>query len=200
MITVIAALKSELLPILSAFNITEKHPLDSGTLYQGRNLHLLRTGVGGVCARVFESYLQDYRPRLVINLGLAGALNPAIRPGQIFRINRVHCLTPTRSIPLNPLPAAKSFTKADVLTVKQAVTQTGERDWLHALSSAELVDMEACYLAERCAAAGISFAAFKIVSDLADERTQKDFMARYKIYSLQLADRLLPILEREWGE
>jgi len=194
MLTICMALKAELLPFTEFFPLQLKQKMASGTLYRAGQIHLLRTGVGSIAARSFLSYLKQYRPDSVWNVGLAGALNPVIPSGDIFAINRVRNVNSENWIMLSAVAAADTFIAKDLLTVSQAVTSSVERDRLQASTSADLVDMETYLLAEKCQTEHIPFASFKMVSDLANDQTEKDFLYNLSDYSRRLAIALHPLL------
>ncbi len=195
--TIVSALKSELNPLFTYFPLLEKAPLNGGTVYRTDYLQLLRTGVGQEKTKqVFDAYLKTHHPDLVLNIGLAGSLTPEYEPGRIFSIKEVlHERTET-IYKLPKLSADIPFAAARLLTVEKAVTEAPTRDGLHKEFAAELVDMEAFYLARKCRAEGIPFYSMKIISDRADQATEQMFMKNYKEKSKILCAAIRPFLPR----
>jgi len=193
--TIVSALKSELSPLFSYFPVLEKSILNGGTFYRTEHLQLLRTGVGGnKVEQVFDAFLQDHHSDLVLNIGLAGALAMEHEPGRIFFINEVLYKKAETGFNL-PKPAPDiPFPAARLLTVDKAVTDSQIRNGLQKKYSAELVDMEAYYLAQKCAVENIPFCSIKIISDRADQQTEEMFMSNYKQMSQRLCKAIRPFL------
>lgn len=195
MLTICSALKSELMPIAGSFPLLKKQTIaGGGSLYLSEHMHFLRTGVGQTAGSVLQAYLKQFQPAAVWNAGLAGALHRQFHPAQIFQITHVQSLTSTNSFVLPEQEALPELPVARLVTALQAVTNTEERDRLRAQTSADLVDMEAFYLAEQCRTRDIPFTAFKMVSDYADTQTEKDFLQHLHTYSQRLAQALYPLL------
>lgn len=196
--TIVSALKSEFSPLLATFSILEKRKIADGTLYRAEQIQFLRTGVGRDRAeRVFDGFLRVSRPASVLNIGLAGALSPEYAPGQLFYIKEVLQEREAPTFALSKPLSEISFPAARLLTVGQAVTDASLRDKLHRRFSAGLVDMEAYYWAQRCAAAGIPFGSIKIISDRADALTEQTFLKNYKETSAALCNSIRPFLREK---
>lgn len=193
--TIVSALKSELNPLFTYFPLLNKVPLNGGTLYRTEYLQLLRTGVGQEKTKqVLEAFLKDHHPDLVLNIGLAGSLTAEYEPGRIFYINEALYEKTKTVIKLPKLSADIPFPAARLLTVNKAVTEAQTRNVLHKAFAADLVDMEAYYLAQRCSAEGIPFYSIKIISDRADQTTEQMFMENYKEKSRTLCTAIRPFL------
>ena len=179
--TIISALKSELNPLFTYFPLLDKVPLNGGTLYRTEYLQILRTGVGQEKTKqVLKAFLKDHHPDLVLNIGLVGSLTAEYEPGRIFYINEVLSEKTEALFKLSKLSADIPFPAARLLTANKAVTEAQTRDALHKAFAAELVDMEAYYLAQKCSVEGIPFYSIKIISDRADQMTEQIFMENYK--------------------
>ncbi len=165
-----------------------------GTLYQSDKLHLLRTGMGSNSKTVLTAYLEQIQPERIWNVGLAGALNTHIPTAEIFKIARVRSLHAENGLTISEETDSTMFPAANLLTVPKAVTSAAQRDILREQTGAELVDMEAFYLAEICSERHIPFSAFKMVSDFANHQTQNDFFNNLQTYTQRLARALHPLL------
>ncbi len=195
MITIISALKEEIRPILETLTVKQKLKAGSGTLYVTDEYHLLRTGVGLRHAEdVLNSYLSSYEPSEIINIGTAGSIKDDHRFGDIFYIGKIYYKTDGQFIVLPPEQNKTGTDPAVLLTVDQPVMNKSDRETLQRRFNAGLADMEAYALAKICFKNNIKFTCYKIVSDLADENTEDEFMANYKMLSKKLAEYILKIL------
>ena len=185
MITIVSALKSEIAPLLQRVPITEKRILASGSLYISDKIHFLRTGIGKQKAeKVFNLYLEQFRPEKVLNIGLAGKLNPDFKIGEIYCISRIFSAD-AEPIKINFHSQSKC---ASLLTVDQPVADISLRDKLHRQYNADLVDMEAYSIANTVRKKNISFNCVKIISDSADINTEKTFLENYRQLSKKLTE------------
>ncbi|MGD9489528.1 MAG: hypothetical protein AB7W47_16030 [Calditrichaceae bacterium] len=195
MITIISALKEEIRPLLETLTVKQKLKTGSGTLYVTDEYHFLRTGVGLRHAEdVLNSYLSSYEPSEIINIGTAGSLKHDHRSGDIFYIGKIYYKTRGQFIDLPSELNKTEKAPAVLLTVDQPVMNKSDREASRKRFNAGLVDMEAYALAKICFKNNIKFTSYKIVSDLADENTEGEFMANYKVLSKKLAEYILKIL------
>ncbi len=114
---------------------------------------------------------------LVISAGFCGALNPALRVGDVgvctmlydgepSGVSRRVCDATLRLTPLgSPYPVLNDFT---LLTVPQLVATPEEKRLLRERTFADVVDMEAAHVRAACVARDLPFLAVKAVSDAAD--------------------------------
>jgi len=195
MITVVSALKSEIAPFLERYAVAEKTPLNGGSLYHAsREQHFLRTGIGPEqAAKVLSYYLKSYRPYLLINIGFAGSLNPALKAGGLFYINEirstVHESSQIPAVPAVDLPGCS------LLTVSEAVVSDIKRAELSLRFGAGLVDMEAYELARIAGHHQIPFYCFKMVSDEAGDKAKEQFIKNYRTLANQLFKGIDPVLQ-----
>lgn len=195
MLTIIAALKSELQPLFDFYSPQNKIKMAGGTLYQANDVNLFRCGIGKETAqKSFELYVNNISTKGVINIGLSGALSENCKSGEIFLINEIW--SQNKSVVFYPeLMTIPGLAKARLLTVDAAVFDSTKRDELFEKYKAELVDMEAYYLAEICKRKNIPLYSVKIASDNADEQAKQQFMANYKKLAVQLSKRIYPFIE-----
>ena len=93
-ILILAAMDEELQPLRGLTEISETVDVGRWTAYHGRLGHtpviLARTGEGRARAMTAAAALLDrFAPRLVVIVGIAGALSPALRPGDLVVADRV---------------------------------------------------------------------------------------------------------------
>ena len=181
MILIVAALKTELLPLIKFFNIDQIKSIGSGTLYYNRKLHLLQTGIGMNNARVMLSeYLETYHPERILNIGTAGALNPEVVIGSVMQVEIILNETYDKIYTELISPGPVYLKKAALLTMSRAVVDQKRKEKLFNNYKADLVDMEAFALAGIAAAKNIRLSCIKVVSDNADNNASIDFKNNYK--------------------
>ena len=181
MILIVAALKTELLPLIKFFNIDQIKSIGSGTLYYNRKLHLLQTGIGMNNARVMLSeYLETYHPERILNIGTAGALNPEVVIGSVMQVEIILNKTFDKIYTELLSPGSVYLKKAALLTMSRAVLDQKRKEKLFNNYKADLVDMEAFALAGIAAAKNIRLSCIKVVSDNADNNASIDFKNNYR--------------------
>ena len=134
------------------------------------DFHAAFGGVGGDLARTTAEWgIEEFRPRLVVSAGYAGGLDPALNVGDVVTADAVLAPDGTR-YPVEPLggPAVT------VATAGAVVADPAAKAALFAATGAAVVDMEAAGVAAACAAAGVRFAAAKVVTDAAGDALPTD--------------------------
>lgn len=195
-ITLIAALKAELRPLLDRNDIREKAPLGKGTLIRSTAYDLLRTGVGrNKVLSVYTAYLEAFRPAVVINLGLAGALSRQHKIGEIYIIERYgYGKSMLMETDLKTLFGwGRRF--GGLLTVDAPVLDRKRREELFDTTGLSMVDMEGYHFAALSRRYGIPFFSIKIISDRADRKAVIDFSRHLKFCSEKLAAHLKELIK-----
>ena len=196
MIAIISALKGEITPLFNHFPITKKLRMGKGTLYETSAFHLVRLGMGPENSKdTLNIYLAENKPDLILNIGMAGRLNPAIMIGSIHFINSIYCSKGSKSISLTVPSIITPQSSVSLLTVDQPVSDPLIRDNFFKKFQAGLVDMEAYGLAQAAAILDIPFYSIKIVSDSADENTKNDFIKDYEKLSEKLGEYVIKFLD-----
>lgn len=147
-------------------------------------VRLLVAGVGSAGDSVLRRALAELRPRSVVNLGYAGALDLNLAPGDAV-IGTGWILAPDLE-PDPDLPrtsgALRDWIQAalrdrglvprigSLLTVEAPFHDRLERDRIHRRSGALAVEMESARWARLAAAARADFVALRVISDRADLR------------------------------
>ena len=145
---------------------------------------LCQTGVGFRQAdNHFRKLLQTYRPALVVNVGIAGALEETLPLFSSYLIEEVYSEKGERFDLRSLLPAPyqtgmRSFPGARLLTVSQPVLDDRRRRALRRQSGCTLVDMEAFLLAQRLRGRKTRVVFLKVVSDFANQKTVEEVKAR----------------------
>lgn len=196
MIAIVSALKGEISPLFNHYPVTRKLQMGKGTLYETSAFHLVRLGMGPENSKdTLKIYLAENKPDLILNIGMAGRLNPAIMIGSIHFINRIYCSKESKSISLTVPSIINPQSSVSLLTVDQPLTDPLIRDNFFKKFQAGLVDMEAYGLAQTAAIVDIPFYSIKIVSDSADENTKNDFIKDYEKLSEKLGEYVIKFLD-----
>ncbi len=193
MITIISALKGELEPFINRFVLREKNTIAQGSVYiVNDRFHFLRLGVGKEsCRSTLFAYLKIYHPKLLINIGTAGAINPKIDEGSVFNIEKIY--TVRKDTPLI-LDSINELKPGVLLTIDKPLLDASLRKDFFEEYKADLVDMEAYYCSEIALQHHIEFISWKIATDSADENTITDFKKNFKRLTNKLAHKVIPLL------
>lgn len=135
----------------------------------GKLLALLVTGMGQEAARRGAELLIDgHRPRLVMSVGFAGALDPGLPRNTIVMADEVVDLEGNRH-PIEVSPPSEGqgprFRTGRLLTVDQIIRTAAEKAELRERHNADLVDMETSAVAALCARRSIRFQSIRVISD-----------------------------------
>lgn len=161
--------------------------------------HLIHCGVGKInAALAAREAIHDFRPRLVVNYGTAGAVHPGAHG--LLRVARViqrdmdaEPLAPRGVTPFATVPMEIASGEAGVCCATGDNFVRAPDAWLNA-QGADVVDMELFAIAEVCRRAGIPWWACKFVTDGADESAADDWSVRVShgepLFLAALAERL----------
>jgi adenosylhomocysteine nucleosidase len=139
--------------ILVTFAVAEEARPFQAKLSPDQHVDTLLTGIGPDQARrTLLARLRDPAPRLLITAGFAGALDPALRSGDLVY---VHC-------------------SQEVLITPEAKREA------RVATAADAVEMESGIIQELCRERRIPCAIVRVISDTADERLPLDFNACVK--------------------
>jgi len=158
------------------------------------------TGVGKVKSAASIQYMLDHFPiEAVIFTGMAGAVNPEVKVGDIVISQNVvehdfdlggKGIVERMKIPwleANPglidlavrasheLGFGDRIHLGSVLTGDQAIIDSKKRKWLWDTFRGDCVEMEGAAVASVCFQNGIPFVIIRAITDLADEYTANDF-------------------------
>ena len=115
-------------------------------------------GIGEKCARrAAETVLDDAQPQLLLSAGIAGAIAPELKVGDVGRIREVVDVATGQRYPTG----AGDW----VLATSQDVSDASKKRDLMTKFGAQVVDMEAAAVAQVASERGIEFAALKSISD-----------------------------------
>jgi adenosylhomocysteine nucleosidase len=141
----------------------------------GPGVELVCSGMGAAAAaRAAESLLgRAAPPRALVAVGFCGALDPALRAGDLVAAERVLDERGGEALPADPaLLAAAPGRRGTLVSAVRLVRAPAGRARLRALDGgrALAVDLESAALARAAAAAGVPFLALRAVTDAAGDR------------------------------
>jgi adenosylhomocysteine nucleosidase len=130
-------------------------------LTKDRRWLLVANGPG---PRLVEQALQT-KPDVdrMVSIGFCGALDPALRIGDIVISGEV------------PEELGASFVQGDVLSVDRVAITVAEKGELRASTQAAVVEMESAAVARKARQWEMPFGCVRVVSDVADENLPLDF-------------------------
>jgi len=137
------------------------------------DLHRAVVAVGGIgerCARrAAETAIDDAQPTLLLSAGIAGAISPGLKVGDVGRIREIVDVATSERYPADG---------GDwVLATTQDVSNAAEKRELLTKYGADVVDMEGAAVAQVARERGLKFAAIKAISD--DSRFVMPPLARF---------------------
>jgi nucleoside phosphorylase len=166
---------------------------------EGAAVYRIACGAGAAAAGVAAGLVADGAPAL-LSLGLCGALVPALGTGEVVLASAVVTSSGAR-YPCEPrwlecLGAAVGLARPGVvLGAEQVVASPAEKCALAAATGAVAVDTESHHVAVAAAAAGLPFAALRVVVDEAGDTVPPAALAAYggngRLRLLALAGALL---------
>jgi len=115
-------------------------------------------GIGERCARcAAETAIGDAQPAILLSAGIAGAIAPGLKVGDVSRIREVVDIATGKRYPA---------TGGEwVLVTSQDVSDVDEKRSLLTKYGADVVDMEGAAVAQVASERGLQFAAVKAISD-----------------------------------
>jgi adenosylhomocysteine nucleosidase len=160
-IAIVAALEREVAPLVRKWQVrTIEH---GGRRYrffeiENGNAAVICGGIGAEAARrATEDMIREFRPSEVLSVGFVGALDPALRVGDVIVPRTV----------INGSDGARTDTGSGLGTLVSfgAVAGREQKEKLRAAYAADAVDMEAAAVAQGSELRGVRFGALKVVSD-----------------------------------
>jgi len=158
-VAIVAALEREVRPLVKHWRVSEKQ--HSGRIFrffESGEVVVVCGGIGAQAARrAAEAVIVLYQPGIIYSAGYAGALDPAIRIGQVMR--------PARVIHVGDGSSISIAGGEGVLVTAASVASPAQKRKLRESFAAQAVDMEASAVAHAAEVRGIEFAAIKAISD-----------------------------------
>ena len=155
---------------------------------------VLISGIGKVASEVSMRYVCiRFKPRSVINAGLVGVLLDESLVGELVQVDSVIDFNigdthqDERVLAVHDGPWDEVMPLSLVTVNKPLVDQEIKKSLLH---KAHIVDMEGFGIAQVCIEFEMPIMMLKIVSDVCNEQTSKDFFKRLPELSQKLGERL----------
>ena len=157
-VAIVAAMEREVAPLIREWTMILGH---SRRVYEKGHVILIAGGIGQrAAAEATEGILEFRQPKVILSVGLAGALDQSLSVGAV--------IVPTKVLRQD---TGQAFTisggEGTLLTSAQVAGAAQKRE-AGARFGAQVVDMEAAGVAEVAARRGVKFAAVKAVSDELD--------------------------------
>jgi adenosylhomocysteine nucleosidase len=178
---IVAALPMEMAPLVLRLKATRKFAGPKWTVVEGeldgRVIATLVTGMGIERARRgAEILMAGHRPRWLLSIGFAGALDPSLARNDVILGNQhLDGTEPGGPAIENPLtlehPTSGSskpghrVLAGSIVTVDRVLRTAVEKAELHAKTGARAVEMECYGLAQLCAERGVRFLTVRVISD-----------------------------------
>jgi adenosylhomocysteine nucleosidase len=158
-LAIVAALEREIRPLIKGWRVSDReHAGRRFRFYENGDAVLVCGGIGPEAARrAAEAVIVLYAPSLVYSAGYAGALDPALKVGDL--------LTPARVINISDGSSAHMAKGDGVLASHSLLATVAQKSKLRESYGAHAVDMEASAVARAAEARGVTFAALKVISD-----------------------------------
>jgi adenosylhomocysteine nucleosidase len=154
-VAVVAAMRVELAPLLGKLKARQ---VNGVALFDLERAVIAVGGIGERCARrAAEVVIDDAQPTLLLSAGIAGAISPKLKVGDVGRIREVVDVATGRRYPTN--------SGEWVLATSQDVSDSAEKRELLTKYDADVVDMEGAAVAQVAKERGLEFGAVKSISD-----------------------------------
>lgn len=192
MITIIAALPVE----MSAFKNHLKPDFlenygKNQTCFRSENIDLLTCGVGPKKTHhAVNSYLKKYKPSMLINVGMAGILNPDYPVLKCVNIQTVYSEDSPEPFTLSVNP---DFTAVTAVSVSSPVTDKLRAHSLNKDLGAEIVDMECFTISFLAHEHHIPLYSYKITTDFADENAVANVINIARRASAELFEKVVKL-------
>src|SRR5579863_9772280 len=147
-IAVVAALEREVHSLVKSWvRVERKHEGCAFKFFESGEAVLVCGGIGAEAARrATEAVIVLYQPRLVQSVGFAGALDPALKVGEIF--------SPSRVIDARDGSSVETGSGRGILVSATTIAGTEQKMKLAQSYGAQAVDMEAAAVARGAQARG----------------------------------------------
>lgn len=157
-IGIVVAMRREVAPLLAGVRPVR---LDGIEFYQLESAAVAVAGIGGQAAqRAAEALVARYSPSVLVSAGMAGALTPKLRVGDVVRAHEVVDADSGVRFPTQG--------GTETLVTISSVSGPSEKKALAERTGAASVDMEASAVGIVAQRHGIEFAAIKSISDEMD--------------------------------
>ena len=154
-VVIVVAMRAELASLLGKMKPRSVYGV---ALFELSHAVVAVGGIGEKCARrAAEAAIGYAQPSLLLSAGIAGAISPKLKVGDVGRIKEV----------VDTATGERYQAREGewVLATSRGVTDVGEKQELRRKYGADVVDMEAAAVAQVAREHGLEFAAVKSISD-----------------------------------
>jgi adenosylhomocysteine nucleosidase len=170
---IVAALPIEVGPLLASFREARKYSGGRLAVHEGycgaRLVALCVAGMGAAKARAgAELLLAGHRPRWLLSVGFAGALDPDLARNAALCPHEVVDSTGNRldiGVKVDVSDESRDLRPGRLLSVEAIVRTAAEKAALRTETGADALDMETFPVAHLCAERGVRFLAVRVISD-----------------------------------
>ena len=158
-VAIVAALEREVRPLIKGWRITRKEVGGRQfRFFEKNDFVLVCGGIGAEAARrAAEAVIAVYAPTVVYSAGFAGALDPALKVGDVVQPRRVVNASDGSSV---------NFEQGEGLLVSfGSIASSAQKAKLRESFQAQAVDMESAAVARSAEARGAGFVVVKVISD-----------------------------------
>ncbi len=158
-VAIVAALEREVRPLVKGWRVSQKEVDDRQfRFFEQGNFVVVCAGIGAEAARrAAEAVIASYAPAVIYSAGFAGALDPALKVGDVVQPRRVLNASDGSSV---------NFDQGEgVLVSFGSVASPAQKASLRDSYGAQAVDMEAAAVARSAEARGAAFVVVKVISD-----------------------------------
>ena len=175
-------------PVLVCFAVPQEAKAFQKLVRGRAEVRVLVTGMGAQNAeRSVRAALDQFQPARVFTCGFAGALDPALRIGEVVfdaQATRTELAAQFSSLHAKP---------ARFLCTKSVAVTAGEKAALRSSSHADVVEMESGIIHGICAQRGVECVTIRAISDTAHEDLPLNFNV------LLTADQQLSAMRLAWA-
>jgi len=175
-IAIIGAIKDEIAGIKKEMQIADTLRWKTGNAFIGRwqgvEIVLVRSGMGARRARrALAEVAERFELKRVYSIGYAGALDPALKVGDVVAADRVIHAATGDALPLDAGFASDipGISRGALLTVDEVAATPQAKQFLHEQHGAAAVDMETYALAEEARGRGLHLVSVRAITDTADQ-------------------------------
>ncbi|MCD6160029.1 MAG: 5'-methylthioadenosine/S-adenosylhomocysteine nucleosidase [Kosmotoga sp.] len=158
---------------------------------------------------VTQKMIDHFSPNIVVLVSGAGALDPNLKPGDIVagtEFQEYDLIVPTKSnstritsVDSNTIEHVQNFFQeaklGKIISGDRLVQNSEERDELFRNTSALCLDMDSAAVARVSQMNKLPFAVFKVILDMCDENSERDFSVNFNRFSAKPAEIILSILK-----
>jgi purine-nucleoside phosphorylase len=156
-VAIVVAMRVEVAPLLAKMK-TQPLQVDGVELFELPEAIVAVGGIGEKCARhAAEVVIEHAQPKLLVSAGMAGALSPNLKVGDVGRMREVVDVATGDRYPTRE--------GEWVLATSPDVSDVAGKQALRARYAADVVDMEGAAVAQVAKERGLEFAAVKAISD-----------------------------------